>query len=154
MTRTPFLAASLVLVLGIADQAIAADESLGRLFFTPKQRAALDAGAPISRPAPKPAATAAAPRRIAPPPAPRELRLGGVVTRSDGERTVWIDGKPYHRDQPDDVRIITDMADPGAARVQPRGTKTPIEVRVGQTLNRRTGTVREPFVPVEDAPGN
>ncbi|MEX0959678.1 MAG: hypothetical protein WDZ63_10370 [Burkholderiales bacterium] len=149
MMRMSSLAVSLVLVLGVTGQAIAAEEGLGRLFFTPKQRAALDAGAPISRPAPKPAAAATAPRRPAPPPAPRELRLGGVVTRSDGERTVWIDGKPYHRDQPDDVRIIIDMADPATVRVQPRGTQSPIEVRVGQTLDRRTGTVREPYAPVD-----
>lgn len=151
MMRMPCLAVSLVLLLGGTDRTIAADESLGRLFFTPKQRAALDAGTPISRPAPKPVAAAVTPRRAAPPPAPRELHLGGVVTRSDGERTVWIDGKPYHRDQPDDVRIITDVADPGAVRVQPRGAQSPIEVRVGQTLDRRTGTVHEPYAPADGA---
>jgi hypothetical protein len=153
MIRTPAIIVALLLAGSALGQAAAADEPLGRLFFTPQQRATLDAGVPVSRPAPRPAATAPA-RRPAPAPAPQELRLGGVVTRSDGERTVWIDGKPYHGGDAGDVRVITDIADPGGARIQPRGSQMPIEVRVGQTLDPRTGEVREPYLPADGREGN
>ncbi|HUF20060.1 MAG TPA: hypothetical protein VMP00_04835 [Burkholderiales bacterium] len=148
MKRIALAIATLLLAGSALGQPASADEPLGRLFFTPQQRATLDAGVPVSRPAPRSAAAAPV-RRPAPKPIPQELRLGGVVTRSDGERTVWIDGKPYHGGDAGEVRVITDIADPGGARIQTRGSQTPIEVRVGQTLDPRTGTVREPYAPAE-----
>lgn len=78
----------LVLFIGCAGSALAAQADPGRLFFTPAQRAQLEAlrarsgvtqpglgqsGAPANTPAP--------------------LRYDGVVIRSDGRTTRWIDGQ-------------------------------------------------------------
>lgn len=67
-----------------AATAHAAD--LGRLFYTPEQRKALDAArAPSSQPTKPPGPKAAEKGRPA--------RLDGYVARSDGVSTVWLDGR-------------------------------------------------------------
>jgi hypothetical protein len=71
--------------------AVPADaRELGRLFFTPEQRAALERNrfAPPPKEAPKPA-----PRVEAPPPG---VALNGVVTRSSGHSTTWVNGVARH----------------------------------------------------------
>ena len=68
----------------LASASAAAQAPLGRLFFTPEERAALDAGRPRhSEPA---AAIELTPRR-----------LDGIVRRSDGRGTVWINGEAERR---------------------------------------------------------
>ena len=52
---------------------------LGRLFFTPEQRARLEFGQQPD---------------IKPPGRPPALSVGGIVQRQGGERTVWINGVP------------------------------------------------------------
>ncbi len=61
-------------------------EPLGRLFFTPAERIRLDT-----------------PATLAPPPAPPP-RLDGIVTRSAGRPTVFVDGRASDAD-PREVRI-------------------------------------------------
>lgn len=77
----------LMLCLGSAGTSMAAPADPGRLFFTPTQRAQLEA---------------ARARNVAPPApgqqtssdsAPAPLRYDGVVVRSDGKTTRWVDGK-------------------------------------------------------------
>lgn len=76
--RLPILAA---LTLGLlASPAAPAEAPLGRLFFTPEERAALD--------------------RNEPPVGTRTLpRVDGIVQRKGAPPTVWIDGEP-RRDVP------------------------------------------------------
>ena len=70
---------------------VAAAESLGRLFFTPKERAALDRGN-AGQPAELVEVRPAEPRR--------PVEMNGYVARSDGKTTVWLDGEPkYKRDE-------------------------------------------------------
>src|SRR3954469_24034695 len=59
-------------------------QEIGRLFFTPEQRASLDARRKARVPD-KPAAAAVA--------ASPTLRLDGYVKRSDGRSTVWVNGE-------------------------------------------------------------
>ena len=59
---------------------------LGRLFFTPAQRAQLEA----SRPRPAAASYRAQHADVDSPPVP--LRFDGVVIRSDGRSTRWVNG--------------------------------------------------------------
>lgn len=66
----------------------ASPAELGRLFYTPAQRAQLEAARPHSvtqgtRPSQAPS----------PDNAPAPLRFDGVMTRSDGTSTRWVDGK-------------------------------------------------------------
>ena len=72
----------LALALALSAAGAAAEAPLGRLFFTPQERADLDSGK----------ARAAHDQALAPPPT-----LDGIVRRSDGRGTVWINGKPEQR---------------------------------------------------------
>lgn len=74
------------LCLGHAASAMAAPTDPGRLFFTPAQRAQLEA-ARAARPA-------GSQGQQAPVNAAAPLRYDGIVIRSDGAVTRWIDGKP------------------------------------------------------------
>jgi hypothetical protein len=113
---------------GISNSA----EPLGRLFFTPEQRNALDAGKQVSKPR---AATAA----------PRALKLNGVVTRSDNETTVWVNGRTVGNNGTSAAGVAASAADPAAARVKLRGMGTQVKLRVGQSLDRSTGKVTEAY---------
>lgn len=77
MTRRSWLFA-LLIVLASPGQA-----ALGRLFYTPEQRSALEQARAQNRSTT--AATPAAPARA--------LTYDGIVLRSDGRSTRWIDGK-------------------------------------------------------------
>ncbi|AAZ96496.1 hypothetical protein Tbd_0543 [Thiobacillus denitrificans ATCC 25259] len=79
----PLLGTLSLLVLGVAP---AQATEIGRLFFTPAERAQLEAArARTSGRAPSPAPSAAS---DTPPP----VRYDGVVIRSDGKTTRWVDG--------------------------------------------------------------
>jgi hypothetical protein len=76
---------ALAMLLG-ACPGLAAPVNPGRLFFTPQQRAQLEAArARDARPG--------SGKLIAPGDASVLLRYDGVVIRSDGKSTRWIDGK-------------------------------------------------------------
>jgi hypothetical protein len=131
-----FLTAALflALVLQTGNAAFAQDEALGRLFYTPAQRAALDANirsvSKQARPAPAP---------------PRSVTVNGIVTRSDGERTVWIDGRAYHRDDTAGMQIRVEPEDPAAVEIKVQGVPRRQSVRVGQRLDPATGQTLEAF---------
>lgn len=79
---------ALALCLGSVGTAMAAPADPGRLFFTPAQRAQLEATRTRNAAPPGPGQQASS--DSAPPP----LRYDGVVIRSDGKTTRWVDGKP------------------------------------------------------------
>ena len=107
-----------------------AAEPLGRLFFTPAERNVLDAGKSLSKPTP------------ALPP-PRNVMLNGVVTRSDAERTVWINGKPYHDRSPDGLQVMTNPSSPESTEIRVKGREHAARIKVGQQLNLNAGTVTD-----------
>lgn len=111
-------------------------EPLGRLFFTPSQRAALDAGKQISKPR---TVRAVAPRR------PRPVTLNGVVTRSDGESAVWINGHETGNKTVSGVRASTSATDPTSAQLRVGGAQKSVRLRVGQQLDPASGKVLERY---------
>jgi hypothetical protein len=111
-------------------------EPLGRLFFTPSQRAALDAGKQVSKP---PTVRAVAPR------APRAVMLNGVVTRSDGESAVWINGHEAGGKIVSGVSASTFATDPTSAQLRIGGGRKSVRMRVGQQLDPASGKVLEPY---------
>ncbi|MGH8631562.1 MAG: hypothetical protein ACREU7_12485 [Burkholderiales bacterium] len=125
MRRLLVIAGCLLLLAG--TPAHPSDEPLGRLFFTPQQRDALDAGRRIAAAKPK-AEVRPTPRRT------RAVRLDGIVTRSDGERTVWVNGRPLHSGQPSGLRVTN--VEPTAARIQVGESGETVKLRVGQTHGR------------------
>jgi hypothetical protein len=111
-------------------------EPLGRLFFTPSQRAALDAGKQISKPR---TVRAVAPRR------PRAVMLNGVVTRSDGESAVWINGHEAGSKTISGVRASTSATDPTSAQLRVGGARKSVRLRVGQKLDPASGNILERY---------
>jgi hypothetical protein len=109
----------------------AADPLLGRLFFTPAQRNTLDAGKQLDLPK-KAGPTVRG---------PRSLTVNGIVTRSDGESTVWVNGGAAGIKRRGSATISATPSDSATARVQTSGTSA--RLRVGQTLDRSTGKVQE-----------
>lgn len=146
MSRIPSLPAFLLLAAMACAPAGAAEPQLGRLFFTPQQRAALDAGRQIAA-----EKKSDEPPRPARPRGPREIELNGIVTRSDGERTVWVNGKPYYGGAPRGVEILTDPRQPAAARIRLPG-KRAADLRVGQRLEAGSGEVHEKYLAAPPEP--
>lgn len=124
------LGAILGAVLALAPFSSGAQE-LGRLFFTPDQRAALDARRKARVPD-KPAATPQAEQPT--------TRLDGAVQRSGGKSTVWINGEPV-QESPKGDRARLQARD--KASIPLGESEARRELRVGETLDRGTGEVRD-----------
>jgi hypothetical protein len=127
----------LVGVLLLAGAGAAAAQELGRLFFTPQQRAELDARRK-SRVPDKPAAVAVVE-------SPR-TRLDGYVKRSGGKSTVWVNGDPVPVGAGSaDARIYPsrNRSDTVTLRAGEGDAARGIRLRVGETLERDTGEVQD-----------
>ena len=110
-------------------------QELGRLFFTPEQRSSLDA----RRKARVPDRPAAVPQAESP-----VTRVNGAVRRAGGNSTVWVNGQPIPENpQPDTPRVAP--REPGAGRViVPAGEgDRRYELRVGESLDRGSGEVKD-----------
>lgn len=108
-------------------------QELGRLFFTPAERAALDARRKARLPD-TPAAVAASPR----------TRIDGYVARSSGKSTLWLDGYAV-RDggQPEGLNMnVRRGSDPSRVTVVVGEERRRVEMRVGETLDRGSGEVK------------
>lgn len=116
---------------------------LGRFFFTPAQRAALDEAR--RRP---PAAVAATTQGPPLPPAPEYVTLNGVVRRSDGTTTVWLNNKPVRGSQSEDglqIAPSTRSAAPGNVTVRVPQTGRVVNLKVGQQVDVTSGQVEEGY---------
>lgn len=109
-------------------------QELGRLFFTPEQRAALDARRKArvpDKPAPTPVLTSPT------------TRVDGFVRRSDGKATVWVNGATLDETGPSAPRIGAD------AHVSvPVGDSTArVRLKPGEVLDRGSGEVTDVLGP-------
>jgi len=127
MTRLLLLVAA-----SIALAPAARAQELGRLFFTPDQRAALDARRKARSPD-KPAATVISPT----------TRLDGYVQRSGGPSTVWVNGEGQLETSPDAPRIGATRRDDGRVSVPVGESGARVGMKPGETLDRGTGEVRD-----------
>ena len=109
-----------LLLAGLVSPAHATSLS-GRLFFTPAQRAQIEAGRNRGTPAP-----------AADTPGPQDTTYNGYVLRSDGRATLWINGQPR--------RLQHAPATPGKLKLPALPTLKP-----GQEFNTRYGRVLEPY---------
>jgi hypothetical protein len=124
-TRIALLAA-LALAAALSPPA-PAEEELGRLFFTPERRQTLDRQRQLNIQEQQEA------------PEDPTLTINGVVTRSSGKRTVWINGVAQNENEkPGGVNVTTNRKEPGKVIVQ--GSDAPAgDAKVGDTVNRNTG---------------
>ena len=102
-------------------------QDLGRLFFTHERREALDRQRQFK-----------VPESLEVPDDPT-LTINGVVTRSSGKRTVWINGTAQEDGHTDSgLAVAPSHGNPGQVLVQPEDGPTS-RVGVGNTVNRNTG---------------
>lgn len=117
-----------LLGLAVIAPACAADvPELGRLFFTPERRAALERQRALNV---QEAQTLQG----------SNMSLDGVVYRSGGKATVWINRQPQTESESSrtGVSAIVSPATPGSALLAP-GDEAPAQLKVGETINRATG---------------
>ena len=131
-------ASALFAVLFAAGAAFAA-EPLGRLFYTPAERARLD--------------TLRSQRNTAPPVAEQEpvavpevITYGGIVRRSDGRTTVWINNNAINDGKDGDRSAVVSRVQPdGSVAVEVPQTSRSVRLKVGQSVEIGSGTIEEPY---------
>lgn len=119
----------ILLIAAAAAAAPAGAQDIGRLFFTPEQREALDARRRARVPdKPAPVPVVASPT----------TRLDGYVRRSDGRATVWVNGASVDEGSPQaDGRVPVNVGDSDAR----------VRLRPGEVLDRGTGEVTDVLGP-------
>lgn len=127
MARLLFLLTTAIL-LGLAASASA--EQIGRLFFSPDERAMLEQ----QRQKGGVAHTAA-----------KRITLTGLVKRSSGKTTIWINQIPQNENEsPQGIAIAGKASAPQAVPLLlPSGKR--VEIKAGQTYDTASGKVREGY---------
>lgn len=100
---------------------------LGRLFFTPERRATLERQRTLNV---QEAQTLQG----------TTMSLDGVVYRSSGKATVWVNRQAQHESEASrtGVRAVVSPKTPGSAILAP-GEEAPARLKVGEAMNRATG---------------
>jgi len=131
-------AAILVLLALAAQPAAAADSAIGRIFYTPEQRAQLD-----SLRAQKAVAT-----QVREEPVPEVITYQGIVRRSDGKATVWVNNEAL---SDADLRLKQSLAgrigrDGQVILQTPQATGSgQVQLKVGQSATLQSGRIEESF---------
>ena len=111
------------LLLGVATGQIAAQENLGRLFFSEQQRQDLDRRRQANI-------------REAAVVVESSVTVNGQVSRSSGRSTTWINGVPQESTRK--------PADPARVTL-PGGEGAPsVNLKIGQTLDKVRGQIKDP----------
>lgn len=134
--------------LSALSSASAADP-MGRLFFTPAQRAQLEtARAQRDRRAPVPTAETEKESEAAPPApqGPEIVTYNGIVRRSDGKSTVWINGKAITERNRDESSVsVLGVRRDGAVSIAVPQADRSASLRVGQSVEVMSGTIEESY---------
>ncbi len=139
MKTTIWLAASLLMLPS------AVNAELGRLFFTQAQRNALDMARKQNirleigneeTERQQNGANAA--------PLPQTVRLNGMIQRSDGNNTVWLNDKPITGQNAAGMSFLTNRNDSKVKLQLPDGGRS-MDLKVGQTAEINSGTVEESY---------
>jgi hypothetical protein len=124
-----------------ASQPSPVKAELGRMFYEPAQRAALDE----ARRRPPPAVAVAPPVQKLPPP-PEYVRLDGVVRRSDGTTSIWLNNRLVEgRRSSEGLEVAASKRAPGNVTVNVPQAGRSVELRVGQQLEVTSGKVQEGY---------
>lgn len=132
------------LIFLTAAPAAAADASLGRLFFTPSQRASLDIAR--SQRTRATVATEQTQEQVLLQPVPHTITYGGMVRRSDGRTTVWLNDRPVDDQKPGDGSAIIRRVRPdGAVTIEVPESSRRVDLKVGQSVEVLSGSVEDGF---------
>ncbi|MFM9982009.1 MAG: hypothetical protein ACKVP9_13960 [Burkholderiales bacterium] len=109
-------------------------EDLGRLFFTPEQRGALDARRKARIPDKPTAVVVESP----------VTRIDGVVSRTGGKSTTWVNGEAVPEgSQPEGLRLRPKRNDNSRIVVNIGETDSDVDLKIGQSFDRGTGEVKD-----------
>jgi hypothetical protein len=129
-----------LVVTAASGPAAAAEPPIGRLFFTPAQRASLD----IAR-SQRTRATVATERTeqlVVEQPVPQTITYGGMIRRSDGQTTVWINDRPVDgREAAGGATIIRRVGPDGAVTLEVPQSNRHVELKVGQSVEVLSGSI-------------
>ena len=126
--------AILYLAAGFSLAMPAYAEDLGRLFFTPEQRGALDARRKARVPDKPTAVVVESP----------VTRIDGVVSRRGGKSTTWVNGEAVPEgSQPEGLRLRPKRNDNSRIVVNIGETDSEVDLKIGQSFDRGTGEVRD-----------
>jgi len=132
MARLTVLLTSVFL---LGHTACAGAEPLGRLFFSPDERARLDQMRNGN-------ASDNAPAGQQPP--IEQITLNGLVRRSSGKTTTWINHLPQNENEtPQGVAVRGQAAKPSAFLLLPSGKQ--VQLKAGQTFDAVKGKIREGY---------
>jgi hypothetical protein len=132
----------MALLAGAAAPAFGQEPPLGRLFLTPDQRAALDNARRNRIRAEALAATAEKKPKI---PLSRTVTINGVVNRSDGESTVWINGHPTDGETADGMRVVVTPGSDSSVVLREPEKGRQIRLKVGQRADVLSGRIEESY---------
>ena len=119
-----------------------AQERLGRLFFTPAQRASLD----IARSQRARTALATEKTEQEATPVPQTITYSGVLRRSDGKTTVWINNQPVHdRESAGAATIVGRVRSDGSVTLQVPQSGRSVILKPGQSVELLSGAVEEGY---------
>jgi hypothetical protein len=128
--------------LALLTPLTAVAEPLGRFFFTPAERDALDAarGRKEAAPAPTPVAeTPPAPALL-----PRTVTYSGIVRRSDGRSMLWLNDRLADAQEALAGLDLRGRVSPdGSVSLDVPGKAADIRMKVGQSVEVHTGKVSE-----------
>jgi hypothetical protein len=131
-----------MLLVAVAPLGIAQEPSFGRLFLTPEQRAALDNARRNRIRAEALAATVDKKPKI--PPA-RSVTINGIVSRSDGESTIWVNGHPTEGQTEDGMRVTISPGSQSDVVLREPEKGRRVRLKVGQKADLLSGRIQEPY---------
>jgi hypothetical protein len=130
------------LLIALATPGFPQEPVLGRLFLTPEQRAALDNARRNRMRAEAVAATAEKKPRI--PPA-RNVTINGIVSRSDGESTIWVNGRPTEGQTDDGMHVTISPGSQSSVVVREPVKGKRVRLKVGQSADLISGRIDESY---------
>lgn len=126
-----------------------AAEPLGRLFFTPSQRASLD----VARSQRTRTTVATEKTNEEAVPVPEVITYGGMVRRNDGKTTVWINNRAVHDKAAGGGTSIVNRVQPdGGISLQVPQSGRSVDLKVGQSVELLSGSIEESYARRSTAP--
>lgn len=129
-----------VCLLALLPSFAMAGQPLGRLFFTPEQRAKLDTARQQAR-----SIRVEEEVEVEASPPPANITLNGVITRSDGKTVVWINNRVQGEDASGKGVAVTGRQSTGQVSVTTPDAKRTVPLKVGQSLDMSSGQVEEVY---------
>ena len=138
---TLFLPLALVALAALSTPAPAA-ETIGRLFFTPVQRSSLDVAR--GQRARTTLATEATEQVAAP--VSQTITYGGMLRRSDGATTVWLNNQAVRDREPASGATVVNnvRADGSVSLIAPQSGRN-VRLKPGQSVELLSGTIEEGY---------